>query len=62
MDAPFRGIEEPAQEQMIPAKERSAYSTAGTVLAQSVAGMILRSENMLTVIGEGGGVGRISRW
>lgn len=61
MDAPFRGTSEPAQEQMIPAKERSAHSTAGTVLAQLVAGMILRSKDMLTMIGEGGGVGRISR-
>lgn len=61
MDAPFRGIDEAAQEQMIPGNERSAYSTAGAVLARSVAGMILRSENMLSVIGDGGGVGRISR-
>ncbi len=35
MDDPFRGMEEPAHEQIVPAKERTPHSTAGTIRAQA---------------------------
>ena len=49
MDDPFRGMNGLAHEQIIPAKERTAHSTAGTIPAQ--AGTLCSKERLIHVMG-----------